>query len=102
MWVIVSPQDLLSCQKLPLSPERADNGPFSTRCSSRQGEATAAAEGFHSALGYPVSVDNLNGKGEEIFNARDVKLVATRAARRLQREGPMPHLERCIPTRSAT
>lgn len=40
---------------------------------------------LHSSIGYIAPVDKLNGKAEEIFNARDKKLQAARAARKLQR-----------------
>jgi transposase InsO family protein len=40
---------------------------------------------LHSAIGYIAPVDKLNGKAEEIFNARDKKLEAARAARKMQR-----------------
>jgi transposase InsO family protein len=40
---------------------------------------------LHSAIGYVAPVDKLNGKAEEIFKARDQKLEAARAARKLQR-----------------
>ena len=43
-------------------------------------------ERLHSALGYIAPVDKLNGKAEEIFNARDAKLEAARAARKMERE----------------
>ena len=46
---------------------------------------------LHSSIGYIAPVDKLNGKAEEIFNARDKKLEAARAARKLQREAQMPH-----------
>ena len=39
---------------------------------------------LHSAIGYVAPVDKLNGKAE-IFKARDQKLEAARAARKLQR-----------------
>jgi hypothetical protein len=45
---------------------------------------------LHSAIGYVAPVDKLNGKAEEIFNARDQKLEAARAARKLQRQALMP------------
>lgn len=41
---------------------------------------------LHSAIGYVAPVDKLNGKADEIFKARDIKLEAARAARKLQRE----------------
>lgn len=41
---------------------------------------------LHSAIGYIAPVDKLNGKEEEIFNARDAKLEAARAARKMERE----------------
>ncbi|WKZ57439.1 MAG: hypothetical protein QY326_01865 [Bdellovibrionota bacterium] len=47
-------------------------------------------ERLHSAIGYIALVDKLNGKAEEIFNARDNKLEAARAARKLQRPALMP------------
>jgi len=47
-------------------------------------------ERLHSAIGYVAPVDKLNGKAEEIFNARDKKLEAARAARKLQREAQTP------------
>lgn len=43
-------------------------------------------ERLNSSIGYTVPVDKLNGKAEEIFNARDKKLAAARAARKLQRK----------------
>lgn len=43
-------------------------------------------ERLHSALGYIAPVDKLNGKAEEIFHARDAKLEAARAARKMERE----------------
>lgn len=43
-------------------------------------------ERLHSALGYIAPVDKLNGKAEEIFKARDAKLEAARAARKMERE----------------
>lgn len=45
---------------------------------------------LHSAIGYVAPVDKLNGKAEEIFKARDQKLEAARAARKLQRQARMP------------
>jgi putative transposase len=45
---------------------------------------------LHSAIGYVAPVDKLNGKAEEIFKARDKKLEAARAARKLQKEAHMP------------
>lgn len=47
-------------------------------------------ERLHSAIGYIAPVDKLNGKAEEIFNARDKKLEAARAERKLQRQALMP------------
>ena len=41
---------------------------------------------LHSAIGYITPLDKLNGKAQEIFNARDRKLEAARAARKQQRE----------------
>jgi putative transposase len=41
---------------------------------------------LHSPLGYITPVDKLNGKEEEIFTARDAKLEAARAARKMERE----------------
>jgi transposase InsO family protein len=41
---------------------------------------------LHSSIGYVAPVDKLNGKADEIFKARDKKLEAARAARKLQRE----------------
>jgi len=41
---------------------------------------------LHSAIGYIAPVDKLNRKADEIFNARDEKLEAARAARKLLRE----------------
>jgi putative transposase len=43
-------------------------------------------ERLHSALGYIAPVDKLNGKAEEILKARDAKLEAARAARKMERE----------------
>ena len=40
---------------------------------------------LHSAIGWIAPVDKLNGKAEEIFMARDLKLEAARAARKLMR-----------------
>lgn len=47
-------------------------------------------ERLHSSIGYLAPVDKLNGKAEEIFKARDKKLEAARAARKVQREANMP------------
>lgn len=44
---------------------------------------------LHSSIGYIAPVDKLSGKAEEIFKARDFKLEAARAARRLQRKAQM-------------
>lgn len=41
---------------------------------------------LHSAIGYIAPIDKLNGKAEEIFKARDEKLEAARAARKLERD----------------
>lgn len=41
---------------------------------------------LHSAIGYIAPVDKLNGKEEEIFKARDAKLDAARAKRKMERE----------------
>lgn len=41
---------------------------------------------LHSAIGYITPLDKLNGKAQEISNARDRKLEAARAARKQQRE----------------
>ncbi len=41
---------------------------------------------LHSAIGYVAPLDKLEGRAQEIFNARDRKLEAARAARKLQRE----------------
>ena len=41
---------------------------------------------LHSAIGYIAPIDKLNGKAEEIFKARDEKLDAARAARKLERD----------------
>lgn len=46
---------------------------------------------LHSAIGYITPIDKLNGKAQEIFNARDRKLEAARAARKLQRDGNSIH-----------
>ena len=43
-------------------------------------------ERLHSAIGYITPLDKLNGKEEEIFKARDMKLEAARAARKRERE----------------
>lgn len=45
---------------------------------------------LHSAIGYVAPVDKLTGKSEEIFKARDTKLEAARATRKLQRQALMP------------
>jgi transposase InsO family protein len=42
-------------------------------------------ERLHSAIGYITPLDKLNGKEEEIFKARDIKLEASRAARKRER-----------------
>jgi transposase InsO family protein len=47
-------------------------------------------ERLHSAIGYIAPVDKLNGKAEEIFKARDAKLEAARAARKMKREAQNP------------
>lgn len=44
---------------------------------------------LHSAIGYITPIDKLNGKAEEIFKARDFKLEAARAERKLQREAQL-------------
>jgi putative transposase len=44
---------------------------------------------LHSAIGYIAPVDKLNGKEQEIFNARDEKLDAARARRKQQREASL-------------
>ena len=44
---------------------------------------------LHSAIGYVAPVDKLTGKSEEIFKARDTKLEAARATRKLQRQALM-------------
>lgn len=41
---------------------------------------------LHSAIGYVAPLDKLEGRAQEIFNARDRKLEAARAARKQQRE----------------
>jgi len=41
---------------------------------------------LHSAIGYIAPLDKLNGREQEIFNARDRKLQAARALRKQQRE----------------
>lgn len=43
-------------------------------------------ERLHSSIGYITPLDKLNGKEEEIFKARDIKLEAARAARKRERE----------------
>lgn len=45
---------------------------------------------LHSSIGYVAPVDKLNGKADEIFKARDLKLEAARAARKLLREAQLP------------
>jgi putative transposase len=47
---------------------------------------TYNTERLHSAIGYITPIDKLNGKEEEIFKARDAKLEAARAARKMKRE----------------
>lgn len=44
------------------------------------------AKRLHSAIGYITPLDKLEGKAQLIFNARDRKLEAARAARKQQRE----------------
>ena len=43
-------------------------------------------ERLHSSIGYITPLDKLNGKEEEMFKARDMKLEAARAARKRERE----------------
>jgi hypothetical protein len=43
-------------------------------------------ERLHSSIGYITPLDKLNGKEEEIFKARDMKLEAARAASKRERE----------------
>ena len=46
---------------------------------------------LYSAIGYITPLDKLNGKEEEIFNARDAKLEAARAARKRERANAIVH-----------
>ncbi len=48
-------------------------------------------ERLHSAIGYITPLGKLNGKEEEIFNARDAKLEAARAARKRERANAVVH-----------
>jgi transposase InsO family protein len=41
---------------------------------------------LHSSIGYITPLDKMNGKEQEIFSARDRKLEAARAARKMRRE----------------
>jgi hypothetical protein len=53
-------------------------------------------ERLHSSIGYITPLDKLNGKEEEIFKARDMKLEAARAARKREREHSIARSSKAI------